>query len=257
MRLVRSLQHWLGGAGPRLPVADCVPDTHPLRQWADTFPWAALVPAIEHSFATRFPPRSPRGRAPLPLRVWVALELLKHALGAADEDICHRLRTDLAVMYACGLQAYQAPRSPAHFVLPETLREFRGRLDAERRETLIAIQAAAAMEAGLVRPAHLVVDPFPCAPGSHRVTDATTLEKAQTTPCAQRRYRPAMPPPGQPPTAPSPQSPTGAAKGQAWLWPPVPGAGPCLRDLGAPNCTTTPRPWPAPPGPWPASAATP
>src|SRR4029450_2149446 len=114
MCLVRSLQHWLGGTGPRLHVADFVPDTPPLRQWAATFPWAALVTAIEHRFATRFPTRSPRGRAPpppplpppdppvpplfptrpprgrapLPIRVWVALERLKHAWGAADEDIC-------------------------------------------------------------------------------------------------------------------------------------------------------------------------
>ena len=31
MGLIRYLQHWLGGAGPRLQVADFVPDTHPLR----------------------------------------------------------------------------------------------------------------------------------------------------------------------------------------------------------------------------------
>jgi hypothetical protein len=182
MRLVRYLQHWLGGTGPRLYVADFVPDTHPLRQWADTFPWATLVTAIEHSFATRFPTRSPRGRAPIPIRVLVALELLKHELGASDEDICHRLRTDFAVMYACGLQVYQAPRLQAHFVLPETLSEFRGRIDEELMDTLIAIQAAAAMEAGLVSPAHLVVDTFPCEQGSQRVTDATTLYKAQKNP---------------------------------------------------------------------------
>jgi hypothetical protein len=106
MRLVRSLQHWLRGTGLRLQVTDFVPHTHPLRQWADTFPWAALVAAVEHSFAQRFPKRSPRGRAPVPLRVLLALELLKHALGASDEDMCHRLRTDFAVMYACGLQEY-------------------------------------------------------------------------------------------------------------------------------------------------------
>ena len=64
MRLVRYLQHWLGGAGPRLQVADFVPDTHPIRQWADTFPWAALVAAVEHSFAQRFPKRSPQGTSP-------------------------------------------------------------------------------------------------------------------------------------------------------------------------------------------------
>ena len=179
MRLVHYLQHWLGGAGPRLHVADFVPDTHPLRQWTDAFPWAALVTAVEHSFATRFPKRSPRGRAPIPSRVLLALELLKHEVGASDEDICHRLRTDFAVMYACGLQEYQAPRSQAHFVLPETLCEFRGRIDEVLMDELIAIQAAAAMEAGLVSPAHLVVDTFPCEQGSQRVTDATTLYKAQ------------------------------------------------------------------------------
>ena len=74
MRLVRSLQHWLSGGGPRLQVTDIVPETHPLRQWADTFPWPALVAAIEHSFATRFPKRSPRGRTSVPIRVLVALE---------------------------------------------------------------------------------------------------------------------------------------------------------------------------------------
>ena len=42
MRLVRYLQHWLGGIGPRLHVADFVPETLPIRQWADTFPWAPL-----------------------------------------------------------------------------------------------------------------------------------------------------------------------------------------------------------------------
>ena len=46
MRLVRYLQHWLSGTGTRLHVADFVPETHPLRQWADTFPWAALVATV-------------------------------------------------------------------------------------------------------------------------------------------------------------------------------------------------------------------
>jgi hypothetical protein len=69
-----------------------------------------------------------------------------------------------------------------HFVLPETLCEFRGRIDEALMEELIAIHAAAAMEEGLVSPAHLVIDTFPCAPGSHRVTDATPLYKAQKNP---------------------------------------------------------------------------
>jgi hypothetical protein len=182
MGLVHYLQHWLSGTGAPLHVADFVPDTHPLRQWADTFPWPALVAAIEHSFAQRFPPRSPRGRRPVPIRVLLALELLKHELGGSDEDICHRLRTDFAVMYACGLREYQAPRSQEHFVLPETLCEFRGRIDEALMDELIALQAAAAMEEGLVSPAHLVIDTFPCEQGSQRVTDATTLYKAQKKP---------------------------------------------------------------------------
>jgi Transposase domain (DUF772) len=175
MRLIHYLQHWLRGTGPRRQVADFVPDTHPLRPWADAFPWVALVTAIEHSFTTRFPQRAPCGRAPVPIRVLVALELPTHEVGASDEAICHRLRTDFAVMYACGLREYQADRSQAHFVLPETLSEFRGRMDQGLMEELLAIQAAAAMEAGLVSPAHLVIDTFPCEQGSPRVTDATTL----------------------------------------------------------------------------------
>jgi hypothetical protein len=46
-------------------------------------------------------------------------------------------------------------------------------------DELIAIQAAAAMEEGLVSPAHLLIDTFPSEQGSQRVTDATTLYKAQ------------------------------------------------------------------------------
>ena len=179
MRLVRYLQHWLSGTGPRLHVTDFVPEGHPIRQWADTFPWATLVSAIEQSFATRFPKKSPRGRRPIPLRVLFALELLKHELGASDEDICHRLRTDFAVMYACGLRDYQVNPSQVHFVLPETLCEFRSRIDEALMDELVAIQAAAAMEQGLVSPAHLLVDTFPAEQGSQRVTDATTLYKAQ------------------------------------------------------------------------------
>jgi hypothetical protein len=179
MRLARFLQHWLSGTGTRLQVTDFVPEPHPIRQWADTFPWTALVSAIEYSFQKRFPTTSPRGRRPVPIRVLFALELLKHELGASDEDICQRLRTDFAVMYACGLRDYQVNPSQAHFVLPETLCEFRSRIDETLMDELIAIQAAAAMEEGLVSPAHLVIDTFPCEQGSQRVTDATTLYKAQ------------------------------------------------------------------------------
>jgi len=179
MRLFHHLQHWLTEPGTHLQVADFVPKTHPLRQWAETFPWAALVAAIDRSFAQRFPKDSTRGRPPVSPRVLLALELLKHEVGASDEAICHRLRTDFAVMYACGIEAVQWDSAQEHFVLPETLAQFRQRIDEALMDELLAIQAAAAMEEGLVSPAHLLVDTFPVEQGSQRVTDATTLYKAQ------------------------------------------------------------------------------
>jgi hypothetical protein len=98
MPLLRSLQHWLTGRGPCLQVAGFVPETHPIRQWAETFPWATLVTAMDRSCAQRFPKPTPRGRPPVSTRVLLALELLKHELACSDEQICSRLRTDLAVM---------------------------------------------------------------------------------------------------------------------------------------------------------------
>ena len=143
-----------------------------------------MVHAVEQSLSQRFPTkRLRRGRPPVSPRVLLALELLKHELGESDEDVCQRLRTDVAVMYACGLREVQADHSQAHFVLPETLAQFRSRLDQEVMDELVAIQAAAAMDAGLVSPAHLLVDTFPSEQGSQRVTDATTLYKAQKKTC--------------------------------------------------------------------------
>src|SRR6266446_5904138 len=104
MRILRHLQHWLTGQGFHIAVADFVPETHPLRQWADTFPWAAVVAAVDRSFAQRFPTPTARERAPVATRVLLALELLKHELHCSDEQICSQLRTDLAVMYACGIR---------------------------------------------------------------------------------------------------------------------------------------------------------
>lgn len=179
MSVVGYLRYWLSGTGTPLQVIDFVPESDSIRQWADTFPWEALVDAIEVSFAERFPKKSNRGRRPVPIRVLLALELLKPELGASDDDICRRLRTDFAIMYACGLRDYQINPDQSHFVLPETLCEFRRRFDEPLMDELIAIQAAAAMDAGLVSPAHLVVDTFPCEQGSQRVTDATTLYNAQ------------------------------------------------------------------------------
>lgn len=180
MGILNYLQHWLTERGPRLLTAKFIPETHPIRLWADTFPWDSMVEAVEQSFKQRFPKKRPKGgRAPVSPRVLLALELLKHELGESDEGICQRLRTDVAVMYACGLSEVQVESSQAHFVLPETLAQFRRRIDSDLMDELVAIQAAAAMDEGLVSPAHLLVDTFPSEQGTQRVTDAATLYKAQ------------------------------------------------------------------------------
>jgi IS5 family transposase len=190
MRFLRQLQHWLTGRGPRLQVADFVPDTHPIRQWTDTFPWTALVAAVDRSVDQRFPVQTTRGRPAVATRVLLALELLKHELSCSDEQICSRLRTDLAVMYACGLTDVQVDRGQEHFVLPEVLAQFRSRLDEALMEELLTIQATTAMEEGLVSPAHLVIDTFPSEQGSQRVNDAVTLYKAQKKSSSSSRRSP-------------------------------------------------------------------
>jgi len=199
MRLLRHLQHWLRGPGRPLVVADFVPESHPLRQWADTFPWAALVVAVERNFTQRFPTPTARGRGPVATRVLLAVELLKQELHCSDEQICSQLRTDLAVMYACGIAQVQVNRAQAHFVLPELLTQFRSRLEEPLLNELLALQAAAAIEQGMVSPAHLVVDTFPSEQGSQRVNDAATLYRAKKKSSRSlRRLRPSVPPRVQP-----------------------------------------------------------
>ena len=81
-------------------------------------------------------------------------------LACSDEQICSRLRTDVAVMYAFRIGAVQVDGSQAYGVLP-VLARFRSHLDASLMEEQFAIQAATAMKDGLVSPAHVVVDTFP------------------------------------------------------------------------------------------------
>jgi hypothetical protein len=199
MRLLRQLQHWLTGSGRLLRVAAFVPETHPVRQWADTFPWAALVAAVDQHVGQHCPPATGRGRAPVATRVLLALELLKHELHCSDEQICSQLRTDLAVMYACGIAQVHVNRDQPHFVLPELLSQFRSRLDEALLQELLTIQAAAAIERGVVSPAHLVVDTFPSEQGSQRVNDAATLYKAKKKSSnSLRRLRRSVPPRARP-----------------------------------------------------------
>jgi hypothetical protein len=90
MHILRYLQHWLTGRRPCLQVADFVPETPPLCQWTETFPWAARVAAVERHVAQRFPKPTRRGRPPVSTRVLLAVELLKQELPYSDEQICSR-----------------------------------------------------------------------------------------------------------------------------------------------------------------------
>ncbi len=179
MGIVRQLQHWLGGKGPRLVVADFVPADHPLRLWSDTFPWAPMVEAVEQDLGTPSAEESGRGRPGISTRVLLALEFLKAELSCSDQQICSRLRTDFAVLYACGIEDVQADSGQSHFVLSEILAQFRCRFSEELMPRLLQIQTTAAMEADLISPSHLVVDTFASEQGSQRVTDAMTLYKAK------------------------------------------------------------------------------
>jgi len=175
MGIVRQLQHWWSGRGPRIQVGDFVPKDHYLRLWSDTFPWQKMVEVVQASFARRFSKETAQGRPGISVRVLLALEVLKAELACSDEDLCRRLRTDFAVMYACGIEQVQADAGQSHFVLPESLSQFRSRLDESVMAELLQVQAAHAMDQGLVSPQHLAVDTFV----SQRVTDATTLYKAK------------------------------------------------------------------------------
>ena len=68
-------------------------------------------------------------------------------------------------MYACGIREVRVECSQKHFVLPEVLAQFRSRIDAALMDELLALQAAAAIEQGVVSPAHLMVDTFPSEQG--------------------------------------------------------------------------------------------
>ena len=179
MRILRHLQYWLTGGGPHIRVADFVPETHPVRQWADTFPWAALVAAVDRSVAQRFPTPTARGRAPVATRVLLALELLKHELHCSDEQICSQLRTDLAVMYACGIAGGPGRALPRAFRAPRGV----GPVPQPPRRGLDGRTAGAPGRRGHGRgpgePGALVVDTFPSEQGSQRVNDAATLYKAK------------------------------------------------------------------------------
>jgi hypothetical protein len=64
MGLLRHLQHWFSGCGLCLQTAEFVPETHPIRLGADTFPWEAMVHAVERRCARRLPTKRPAGGRP-------------------------------------------------------------------------------------------------------------------------------------------------------------------------------------------------
>jgi hypothetical protein len=150
------------------------------------------------------PQATTRGRPPVSTRGWLAWAGLQHAWACAAAQLCRRVRTDRAVMDACGIEPVPVEGAQAQVGLPEVLAPCRRRLDAPLLAERRAIQAVTALAGGLVSLVHLVVDTFPRAPGSPRVNAAAPLEKAP--PKVSRSSRPA------PRTAP-PETPR--AKGES------------------------------------------
>jgi hypothetical protein len=98
-------------------------------------------------------------------------------------------------MSVCGSREVQADGSQAHVVLPEVRAQCRRRLKAPLMEALRALQAATAIEDGVVSPAQLGVDTVPSAQGSQRVNDAATLDKAPKKSSRSSRPSPRRAPP--------------------------------------------------------------
>jgi len=71
--------------------------------------------------------------------VLLACELLKAELACSDKQICSRLHTDFAVLYACGINQVQTDQDQSHFVLAKILAQFRGRLDEQIMAKLLQI----------------------------------------------------------------------------------------------------------------------
>src|SRR5205809_757444 len=69
--------------------------------------------------------------------------------------------------------------------------------------------------------------------------------KRKKNPRTHRTRHTAMQQPSHSAHASSPEPPTGPAKGDAALWPPVSGARPCVREAGTPNGAAAARKWPA------------
>ena len=90
MGKLRQLRHWLTGQGRRIDVCEFVPQTHPLRLWADVLPWSEFVGATHRSFSRRFPKQHSGGQAPIEIRVLLGLELLKAETNCSDEEISSR-----------------------------------------------------------------------------------------------------------------------------------------------------------------------
>lgn len=222
MRFVRYLQHWLSGTGVCLQVTDFVPVMRPLRQWADTFPWAALVSAIEQSFATRFPKKTPRGRQPVPVRVLFALELLKHelgppmrisAIGCGPTLPSCMLAASASIRSIRLKRTLSCPRPSASFVAASMRLSWMNSLPSKPLPPWRRAWSVRRISSSRLFPVNKGVSvspmPRPC-------------RKRKKNAGAHRRPHADVQPPRHGPPASSPGTPPGADKSHAVLWPPMP-----------------------------------
>ena len=197
-----------------------------------------------------FPERFPGRASTLSPRVLLALELLTHEVGASDEA---SVTACAPTVRSCTPVACEVPVDcpQEHCVLPETLAQFRSRIDETLMDERLAIQAAAAMEEGSSARRISSSIPFLCTgqPTRHRCHHAVqgskkVLQLVETSRSNATTRKHAA-------DDPSPRSTT-PSQSHALLWSPVPRSRQSLCDTGAPDRKAALGVWQPPRGDRPA-----
>lgn len=114
--------------------------THPLSRLAKLMDWDRL----HQEFVPYY---SDIGRAGVPIRLMIGLNLLKHIYALSDEDVCARWVENPYFQFFCG-EAFFQHRFP---IDRSNLSNFRGRIQASTFETILQESLAIACELGALK----------------------------------------------------------------------------------------------------------
>jgi IS5 family transposase len=113
---------------------------HPLSRLTFLVDW-------EHLHKEFSPYYAPVGRAGLPIRLMIGLNLLKHIYALSDEEVCARWVENPYFQFFCGEVFFQH-----HFPIERSsLSHFRNRIEASRYETLLQESLAIACKLGALK----------------------------------------------------------------------------------------------------------